>query len=86
MARKSRGREDTSESCGRDVLERMLTPRYFGRAKDLPGVRELFSKGGGCEVVLANNTYLHSSRCSDGGIGKKRVVPKVPESRNRVLW
>lgn len=44
MARKYQGPRDTSESFSYFTTVCFLTvrQRYFGRAKDLPGVRELF--------------------------------------------
>lgn len=53
MARRYRGREDTSEPLrplSLPFLDRLthldVSLRYFGRAKELPGVKELFSKKG----------------------------------------
>jgi hypothetical protein len=52
MGEKYPVQEDTSESAfllcysGNETLTVRDTFRYFGRAKELPGVKELFQRGG----------------------------------------
>jgi len=60
--------------------------KYFGRAKELPGVKEMFSKSSVFSLGLMVRTRLMNSNSENGRICKEREFPDVQKSRTRVLW
>jgi len=61
--------------------------RYFGRAKELPGVKEMFTRGGG-SLTSCREVERLTETSSSGfrRFSEELFFPDVPESRTWVLW
>lgn len=61
--------------------------KYFGRARDLPGVKEMFHKGG--KLLSADyhqKAWLTNSASGDRGVCAKCQLPDVSKPGTRLLW